>query len=501
MKRACLAIVSAVVLLSPVLLAEVSLPKILTSHMVLQRDVPLHVWGDGAPGETVTVTFHGGTGTATTDELGRWSVFLPAQAAGGPYTLTVRGTNTVELTDILVGDLWFASGQSNMEMPLQGFDGGKTPVKDSARAIQQANHPQMRLLMVTKKGSAYPLEDVATGAAWVACTPETAKDFSAVAYFFGRAIEQKEGLPIGLIDSSWGGTPAEAWTSLEALSANAGLMPVFAARATMTNREPVLMRQQVADAAAKAKGLATPTRDWRPELISYEPAALYNAMVAPFTKLPIRGVIWYQGETNSAANRAPLYDRLFAALIEDWRRQWGQESMPFLFVQLAGFTSTPREDWPTVREAQRRTLALRQTGMAVAIDIGQADNVHPPDKKTVGERLALQARVISYGETTLAASGPVFREAVPGSRTGLMQVLFDDAAGLTARGGTPAGFEVAGADRVFAAATAAIDGKTIVVSSPSVAAPMYVRYAWKNFPEANLYNGAGLPASPFTSVR
>ena len=376
--------------------------------------------------------------------------------------------------------------------------GGSTVVKDAELTIREANHPNIRLLMVEKNGAPYPLEDVTEGPSWVKCTPETAKDFSAVAYFFGRSIEQHEKVPIGLIDSTWGGTPAEAWTSLEALSSDAGLMPIFAARAAMTGREAVVIRQSAADARAKSNGLPTPPRDWHPALLSYEPAALYNAMVSPFLKLPIRGVIWYQGETNSAPNRAPFYDKLFPAMITDWRKQWGQEEMPFLFVQLAAFTSTPKEDWPTVREAQRRTLALRNTGMAVAIDVGQADNVHPPDKATVGERLALEARSISYGET-VASSGPVLREVVP--VTGALSVRFDHADGLVARGGAVQGLEVAGADRTFVAAAGTIQGETLMVSSPSVAAPMYVRYAWKNFPEANLYNKAGLPASPFTSVR
>jgi sialate O-acetylesterase len=497
MKRAFTTLLSAVLLSTSLLKAEVSLPSILTSHMVLQREQPLHLWGDGLPGEAVTITFHGATGTATTDELGRWSVFLPAEHAGGPYTLTVRGTNTIELDDILVGDLWFASGQSNMEMPLKGFD-ARTIVKDGDRAIREADHPNIRLLTVAKSGSPYPLEDVSTHAAWVKCTPETAKDFSAVAYFFGRSIEQHEKVPIGLIDSTWGGTPAEAWTSLDALSSDAGLMPIFAARAAMTDRQAEAIRENVADARAKSKGLPAPQRGWQPVLLSYEPAALYNAMVAPFLPLPIRGVIWYQGETNSAMNRAPFYDKLFPAMITDWRKQWREETMPFLFVQLAAFTSTPKEDWPTVREAQRRTLALRNTGMAVTIDVGQSENVHPPDKETVGERLALLARSISYGEA-VASSGPMLREVVP--MKGILQVHFDHAEGLVARGGAVQGLEVAGADRAFVPASGTINGETLEVSSPAIAVPVYVRYAWKNFPEANLYNKAGLPASPFTSVR
>ena len=473
--------------------AEVSLPKVMGSHMVLQRDKPLHVWGSGAASEAVTVELHGGHATTTVDELGRWSVYLPAQPAGGPYTLTVRGANTITLEDVMLGDLWFASGQSNMEMPLVGF-GADTPVKDSAKEIAAANHPEIRLMSVMRKGASYPLEDVIEATPWSRCTPETAKNFSAVAYFFGRAIQQKEKVAIGLIDSTWGGTPADAWTSMDGLSADAGLMPVFSAWASMIGKETDGVRMDEAEAEAKAKGLTPPARGWHPQLISYQPAALYNAMVAPFTPLPVRGVIWYQGESNSALNRAPLYGRLFPAMIEDWRKHWGDEEMPFLFVQLAGFTSTPQEDWPTIREAQRQALRLRNTGMAVTIDIGSEHNVHPPDKETVGERLALKARAISYKEAVVA-SGPMFLRATPAD--GALMVDFSGAAGLMARGGAVKGVEVAGADGVFVAADAAIVGERLEVRG--VASPRYVRYAWKNFPEANLYNKEGLPASPFTS--
>ncbi len=496
MKTFPFALLAALLLPAATLQAEVSLPKIMTSHMVLQRDKPLHLWGSAAPGEAVSVEFHGSKGATTADELGRWSVFLPAQPAGGPYTLTVHGTNTLTLDDILVGDLWFASGQSNMEMPLKGF-GGDTVVKDAEREIREANHPEIRLLMVERKGAGYPLEDVLVGHEWTKCTPETAKDFSAVAYFFGRSIQQHEKVPIGLIDSSWGGTPVEAWASLTALSSDAGFMPVFRERAAMMNREPDAIRMDAADLTAKAKGLPSPKKGWHPDPVSWEPAALYNAMVAPFTELPIRGVIWYQGESNSVLARAPMYEKIFTTMITDWRSQWKDADLPFLFVQLASFTSTPQEDWPTIREAQLRTLALRNTGMAVAIDVGLPNNVHPPDKQVVGERLSLWARDLSYGEH-VEDSGPLFRSATP--MNGTMIVTFNHAEGLVAHGGAVQGVEIAGADKAFVPATAKIEGDRLTVSSPAVAAPLYVRYAWRNFPEANLYNKAGLPASPFTSV-
>ena len=474
--------------------SEVTLPKVFSSHMVLQREMPIHIWGSAAPGEQVTVDLHGSTNTATTDDLGRWSLFLPAQPAGGPFTLTVHATNTLQLEDILIGDLWMASGQSNMEMPLAGFPGNAV-LKDADKEIAAANYPQIRLLLVEKDTSDYPLEDVKAATGWSQCTPETAKNFSAVAYFFARDLQQKEHVPIGLIDSTWGGTPAEAWTSLDALGADSALMPVFAAYAEKTERETTEQRADIVDEQLKAEGKpAIPNRDWHPNPVSWRPAALYNAMIAPFTPLPIRGVIWYQGETNSALNRAPLYSRLFPAMIQDWRTQWRQGNFPFLFVQISAFDS-PKENWGLLRDAQRRTLHLINTGMAVTIDIGSEHNVHPSDKQTVGERLSLLARNVVFGED-IVASGPLFRLAYPDH--GVMHVWFDNASGLKAQGSVQ-GFEVAAADGNFVPATAKIEGDTIIASSPTVPNPRYVRYAWQGFPQANLYNAAGLPASTFTS--
>ncbi|WP_353070210.1 sialate O-acetylesterase [Tunturibacter empetritectus] len=491
--------------------AEVSLPKLFSSHMVLQRDMPIHLWGSATPGESVTATFHHLTNTATADPTGRWSLYLPPQPAGGPYTLTVRGTNTITYDDILLGDLWFASGQSNMEMPLDGF-GPDTQIEDAEKEIVAANYPDIRLLLIEKDAADYPREDVRATTGWSLCTPASARTFSAVAYFFARDLQKaledkKQHVAIGLIDSTWGGTPAEAWTSLDALGSNASLMPVFAARAEQADREPTEARLDAFDKQARAEGKpTTPNRDWHPNIESWRPSALYNAMVAPFTPLPIKGVIWYQGEANSALNRAGLYDRLFPTLIKDWRQHWAQGNFPFLYVQISAFASSPKEDWGELRDAQRKTLSLINTGMAVTIDIGNEHNVHPANKQAVGERLSLLGRRLAYNED-LTASGPLFRLAYPDK--GAMHVWFDNAAGLYSKNGAAGGsqvegFEVAGADRVFLRANARIDheasGDTITVASPAIPNPQYVRYAWPNFPQANLYNGANLPASTFTSL-
>ena len=479
--------------------AQVTLPKILSSHMVIQRDLPVHVWGMAAPGEQVSVSFRGQTRSAAASELGRWSLYLVPGAAGGPFQMTVTGSTsaagpqTITLDDILVGDVWVASGQSNMEFMMH-------QAATADQDLPHADNPQIRLLVVKKSASDYPLDDVQTDG-WAASTPDTAKDFSAVAWYFAREIEQREHVPVGVIDSTWGGTPGEAWTRMTALGQDAALAPLFASWGRMTEREPDAElrdknRQRMID-EAKAAGKPAPVLPWVPALDSWGPGMLWNGMIAPLTPLPIRGVIWYQGESNSVLERAPLYGHVFRTLIEDWRREWGVGDFPFLYVQISNFKSTPAEDWATLREQQLKTLELRNTAMAVTIDIGTPDNVHPPDKVDVGLRLARAARVLSYGES-LEDSGPIFRQATPEGAA--IRAWFDHAAGLMAKGGTVTGFEVAGADGKFAPATATIDGMSIVASSPDVAQPMFVRYGWANSPDCDLFNSDGLSASPFTSV-
>lgn len=494
---------------APLAKAEVRLPQILDSHMVVQRDRPIHIWGWSDPGENVSVVFENATRTTAGDELGRWSVYLPPQPAGGPFRITISASNRIVLDDVLIGDVWFASGQSNMEMPLRGFPSSAS-VNNSADEIAHANHPDIRLLHIGRKASSFPLKDYVpegrhqdpgTSQSWTACTPEAAAGFSAVAYFFGRDLASKEHVPIGLIDSTWGGTPAEAWTSLDGLAADPGLMPVFAARAHMMDEQaelPLLIESENrADAAARSANRTPEKHPWRPDPDSWAPAWLFNGMVAPALDFPIKGVIWYQGESNADPERAPLYEKVFSALITDWRTHWQEGNFPFLFVQIANFNAGKEQTWPIVREAQRRTLSLANTAMAVTIDIGNPDNVHPSDKQTVGARLALAARARAYGED-IEYSGPIFRQA--SAEPGGLRVWFDHAAkGLMAKGGALEGFEIAGDDCHFIAATATIDGASVLVANAQVAHPKYVRYGWSNAPVVNLYNSAGLPASPFTS--
>jgi sialate O-acetylesterase len=422
------------------------------------------------------------------------------ERAGGPYTLTVQATNTVTVSDILVGDVWFASGQSNMEMPLEGFPGSAV-VKNGDQEIANSNQPQIRLLRVHQRPSDHPLADLQDAdEVWTLCTPETAANFSAVAYFFAREIQQRENVPIGLIDSTWGGTPAEAWISMDGISADASLMPVFQEWSEMANETadltPIKAQEKREDDAAKQANLPAPHHPWHPNPASWMPANLYNGMVAPFINFEIKGVIWYQGESNSRKARAPMYSKVFPTLITDWRSKWAQGDFPFLFVQISSFKSDDTEDWGIIRDAQRRTLSLVDTGMAVTLDVGDPDNVHPADKQTVGHRLALSALVNAYGEH-IEDSGPLFRQATP--EGAYIRVWFDHAEGLKVKDGSLGGFEVAADDHRFFPATARIEGTTVVATGPIVKAPKFVRYAWANVPNANLFNGADLPASTFSS--
>lgn len=492
-------LVAAGVLTSLTARADVTLPKILSSHMVLQRHLPLHFWGWADPGEKVSVTFHDATASTTADSLGKWSLYLPPQGAGGPFQATITGKNTITLDDILVGDVWFASGQSNMEMPLMGFP-NSAEIKNSAQEISQASHPNIRLLLVKKNATAYPLQDFKDPVAWTTCTPETAAHFSAVAYFFGREIAEKEHVPVGLIDSTWGGTPAESWVSMDSLTASAGFMPVYAEYSQMADEqsdvEALRAADKRADAAAAAAHQPPPNHPWRPDPVSWVPSWLYNAMVAPAINFPIKGVVWYQGESNASPKRAPMYEKVFSELIKDWRRQWAQGSFPFLFVQISSYKAG--NDWGVVRDAQRRTLEIANTGMAVTTDVGNPDNVHPADKQTVGARLALAGRALAYGED-LEYFGPMFREATP--EAGALRVWFDHAQGLNSKTPNIPSFEIAGQDHKFVAASARVDGLTVLVTAPEVPDPKYVRYAWTGATVVNLYNNAGLPASTFTSER
>ena len=452
--------------------ATVRLPALVGSHMVLQRDQPLHIWGWAGPGEVVRLTLRGRSYVASVpDAAGRWQVTLPAMPAGGPCVLTVAGQNTIVLDDVLVGDVWLAAGQSNMQFKVKDANPrGYQPVQDADQEIAAANYPAIRMFTVSQTTASRPATEVA-GSGWQVCSPATVADFSAVAYFFGREIHQHYRVPVGLLVSSWGGTPAEAWLSAEGLRA----FPEFGPR--------------IAE-------FARPDSSRRDEQL--RPTALYNGMVAPLRPVALKGIIWYQGETN--VERAAQYRTLFPALIADWRAQWGAP-LPFLFVQLANYQAArpaPAESaWAELREAQAAALVLPRTGMATAIDVGEAADIHPHNKQAVAHRLALAARRVAYGDKHLVASGPSYKSmAVAGAAVRLK--FANVGSGLVANNGLPLqGFALAGADRIFHWASARLVGDEVRVESPKVPAPVAVRYDWADNPAGNLINKEGLPAVPF----
>ncbi len=491
----CVGVVAVAFCLTSLARADISLPVLLSDGVVLQRGMPIHIWGKAAPDENVRVVLNRQSKSTVADFAGRWHIYLAPEAAGGPYELSVNGQNQIVLHDVLIGDVWVASGQSNMEYPMEGWNG--TP-KDAAEEIPKANLPSVHLFHVAKAYADHPLDDLSTPAKWSPCIPDTVREFSAVAYYFAKEIAAHEKVPIGVIESTWGGTVAEAWTSLDGLSSNPGLMPIFANRAHMVDSlvetETVAPHEAELKQQARAHGLPVPVFAWHPDPHSWEPAALYNAMIAPLTPYPIRGVIWYQGESNSALERAPHYGMLFETMIRDWRNHWAIGDFPFLYVQIANYKSNLLEDWAPVREGQRKALGLVNTAMAVTIDIGNPDDVHPTDKLDVGRRLSLAARAVTYGEH-LEYSGPLLRSVTREEKA--LRVWFDDAEGLKPGAKGLCGFVIAGQDRKFVPAAAKIDGSTIVVASPQVEAPAIVRYGWENSPECPFFNSAGLPASPF----
>ncbi len=480
--------------------AAVKLPTLLADHMVIQRGQPVHMWGKADPGEVVSASFRGETKAAAANALGQFSFYLSAGTAGGPFDLTLRGANQIVLRDVLVGDVWVVAGQSNMEWPVRW---ASRPEAE----IAAARHPRIRLFRAMHRVSEFAFDDL-WGKPWAPCAPESVADFSAVGYHFARFLQERLDVPIGLIQIAWGGTPIDSWTSLGAITKDAALMPALAEWAKLMRNHPAaLLRYQLecrkweaaaalAKAAHKTFTQPPPVKPVGPES-PWKPGVIFNAMVTPAAAYPVRGVIWYQGESNTSAERAPLYGGLFRTMIEDWRRVWNQGNFPFLFVQLAGFTTTPDSQWPELREAQRRALDVANTGMAVAVDLGERDSIHPKNKQEVGRRLSLMARALVYGEQ-LVYSGPLFRRT--SREDGALRLWFDHSGGgLVVHGDALRGFEAAGADRRWMPAAARIEGNSVVVFSPSVPAPLYVRYGWADFPDCNLYNAEGLPAASFRS--
>jgi sialate O-acetylesterase len=442
------------------------LAPLFRDHAVLQCDKPVPVWGRAAPGEHVTVAFAGQVIGSTAGLDGRWiAVLSPLSASDAPRDLTVTGRTVEVVHDVLVGEVWLCSGQSNMEFTVDG--GSVYRVDNAAAEVAGARYPMIRQFKVARNAPRMPADSA--GGGWAVCSPQTVGAFTAVGYFFARDLEGRIHVPIGLINSTWTGTPLESWMSRAALDGFPGL----------SNGHPL---------AGSPPSAEDP----------WVPGSLFNGMIHPLLPYAIRGALWYQGESN--VGRAADYAARFPAMISAWRAHFGEGDFPFFWVQLANFA--PPGDGAgnaiaLLREAQSRALALPATGQAVAIDIGEPASLHPRNKQEVGRRLAQIAKAKVYG-IAVDFSGPVFSGITPEGSS--LRVRFSFAGeGLTASGGPLQSFEVAGPDRVFHPAAAVIQGDTILVHAPAVRIPVAVRYAWRNAPVANLYNGAGLPAAPFRS--
>jgi sialate O-acetylesterase len=483
--------------------AEVQPHPLFTEGAVLQRGVNIPVWGKAKSGEQVTVEFCGQTAKATADAEGSWKVCLKKCDAGGPFKLVIRGENTITLTNVCVGEVWVCSGQSNM-----GFTMNRAA--NAATAIPASADPQLRLFKVPMVTADTPQYGVK--AEWAVSAPAAVSNFTAVGYFFGRDLRKALGVPVGLIMTAWGGSYAEAWTDHATL---AKVCPAAFERyeasikgydpeKAKVNFERAKANYKVAVAKAKAAGTKPPNAPRQPDdprTTKNRPSVLFNAMLAPLQPFAIRGAIWYQGESN--AGRAKEYQTLFPAMIANWRQTWKLGDFPFFFVQIAPYSGQP----PEIREAQLISWQKTpNTAMAVITDHGDAADIHPTAKEPVGGRLALAARALTYGEK-IEFSGPVFSKLK--IKGGKAVLSFDHlGGGLVAKDGALKGFTVAGADpasskdsagagKKFVPATAVIEGDTVVVSSAEVKAPSAVRFGWANVPEVNLFNKAGLPATPF----
>lgn len=484
--------------------AEVVLPPLFSDHAVLQAGDGTPVWGTARDGEHVTVTI-GGVSAATVAADGRWLVRLPAlKASTTGQDLVVRGDNTVTVRDVLVGEVWLCSGQSNMEREL-GPRSGQPLITDWEKEAAAAQSPSIRFFTVKRTSPAAPIA-VAEGT-WQVVTPATVAKCSAVGWFFAQALHEARREPVGLVVNAWGGSTAEGWTSREALSAIPSLMDIVTkadlqianypgALAKFKAEEATLMAQWTKDvAAAKAAGKKEPGKPRPPSdpLGGYlAPMTRFNGMLHPLLPLGLRGVIWYQGESN--VSRHEQYRTLLPTMLDDWRARWQRPDLPLLMVELAPYKGSK----PDFREVQQRLAReIPGVGLVTTVDVGDSNDIHPPNKRPVGERLALLARKQVYGEDVVA-SGPRFANAT--FPAGKAVVTFTDlAGGLVASGGVLKGFTLAGADGKFMDATATIVGETVEVTAPGVAAPTAVRYAWAPAPVATLTSKAGLPAFPFRS--
>ncbi|MGZ5506589.1 MAG: sialate O-acetylesterase [Limisphaerales bacterium] len=457
--------------------ADVSVPHVFGNNMVLQREMPVRVWGQANAGEKVIVRISGREVSTVTDKTGKWSVKLsPMKASNGPLTMTITGANTITFTNVAVGEVWLCSGQSNM-----GF--GMNQVNDAKQEISEANFPQIRLLSIPQTNSGQPKLD--TDAQWAVCSPRTLgagrAGFTAVGYYFGRELHRELGVPIGLIKSAWGGTRIEPWTAPEGFASDPQYKDIT---------------KQIKETSTNNLNATNKAKRGRP------PASIYNAMIHPLVGYGMRGVIWYQGEANRSDGAA--YTDRMKALIGGWRKIWKEGDFPFYYAQIAPFRYPGNTELTmSLWEAQMRAMAIPNTGMAVTTDlVTDIQSIHPKNKKDVGQRLARWALAKTYGRKDVIFSGPIYRKMkIEGDKIRLRFQYADG--GLKSRDGKElTWFEIAGADGNFVKAVAEIAGPdSLVVRSSDVKQPTDVRFGWNQEAMPNLVNGAGLPASPFRTGR
>ena len=472
--------------------ADIHVAGIFGDNMVLQREMELPVWGWAQRGEKVTVELLGMTRSTTADTKGKWTVKIGPFPAGGPCDMKIHGSNTIVIRNILIGEVWLCSGQSNMEW-------GVEKVAGAATEIPAADRPLLRL--TTLGGTALTPQD-RLSARWITCSPQTVGSFSAVGYYFGRELHEHLKVPLGLIANAIGASPIRAWISPDVQYSEPVFKETLKDYKTYAQRKKAYAEKRAAYETAlkrsKAEGTAAPPCPGFFEAMGDAPGVVYNARVHPLAPFAIRGVIWYQGENEAIYHHAGTYKDFFPLLIQDWRRLWGPGEFPFLFVQLApigGHSKQPiASPWAEVRDGQRRTLSLPNTAMVVTTDICESA-LHPLKKTDIGKRLALAARAVAYGEQ-VPYSGPFFQKVE--FRDGKGTVWFTHAdGGLTVSGSRLKGFAIAGPDRKFFWADAEIHGDAVSVSSGKVPDPQAIRYAWEDNPDGNLFNKDGFPTSCF----
>jgi len=476
--------------------ATIKLPSLISNNMVLQQNTKVALWGWADAGEKIMITtsWNQKTITTTTDAGGKWITYVPTTKFGGPYSITFKASNELKIENVLLGEVWLSSGQSNMEFFVgKTTNASYTGVINYQQEIKDADFPMIRQLDVPNKVAEIPIDNFTS--VWKICSPQTVDSFSAVAYFFARSIYKSTGYPVGIINATWGGTPAESWTRKELLENDKDFKAIIER-----------YKQEVAEYPKTSAAYKTDLEQWKADTSKTKGAApkqpigptsnkspykLYNGMIAPLIPFTLKGIIWYQGENN--VERAFQYRRLFPTLIKSWRKDFKNESLPFYFVQISPHRSSNSE----LREAQLLTYrSIPYTGIVVTTDNGDSLDIHPRNKKLVGERLALWALHHQYGKKGLDFSGPLYRSMKKVGQK--IEISFDFVdGGLVAKDGDLKEFTIAGDDQNFVPAQAVIQGNKIIVWSDAVKNPKAVRFAWKNVPKPNLFNKAGLPASPF----